>query len=173
MERIVKAVRVLLDTFPELHTRFVSGEKGEVRQWYDPTMVIPVVSRKCSEAELQAYFDGGFVRPFDLFSGEPLFRVEVVETERRMCLLSDGHHSIVDGMSFAMVLTTTFAKIVEGEIPERPAYGMYDAAESEVESFGTAQYERAKAYYAEKKRKRDGISAVAACDDSKRTTDEH
>ena len=150
MERIVKAVRVLLDTFPELHTRFVSGEKGEVRQWYDPTMVIPVVSRKCSEAELQAYFDGGFVRPFDLFSGEPLFRVEVVETERRMCLLSDGHHSIVDGMSFAMVLTTTFAKIVEGEIPERPAYGMYDAAENEVESFGTAQYERAKAYYAEK-----------------------
>jgi len=56
-ERVARAVRTLVDTFPELRTRFVAGEQGEVRQWSDPSMPIPVVSRKCTEAELQAYAD--------------------------------------------------------------------------------------------------------------------
>ena len=150
MERVASATRTLLQSVPELHTRFVAGEQGEVRQWCDMSMPIPVVTRKCSEAELQAYISDGFVRPFSLFSGEPLFRVEVIETEKRICLLSDGHHSIVDGMSFAPVLTTAFARIMEGECLEPEPYTMYQAAEDEAASFGTPLYQRARDYYARK-----------------------
>ena len=32
-ERVVSAVQKLLESFPELHTRFVVGEQGEIRQW--------------------------------------------------------------------------------------------------------------------------------------------
>ena len=149
-ERVVNAVQKLVDSFPELHTRFVVGEQGEVRQWSDMSMPIPVISRKCTEEELQAYIDNEFVRPFNPLGNEPLFRVEVVETEKSICLLSDGYHSIVDGMSFAPILTTAFAKIIEGGSIEPQPYGMYQAAEDEVATFDTPLYQRAKAYYAEK-----------------------
>ena len=127
-ERVVGAVRKLLDSFPVLRTRYVSGENGEVRQWCDMSMPIPVVSRDYSEAELQSYIRHGFIRPFSLFSGEALFRMEVVETEKRICLLSDGHHSIVDGVSFVPVLTTTFANLMEGKEPAPELYSKYQAA---------------------------------------------
>ena len=149
-ERVVNAVQKLVDSFPELHTRFVVGEQGEVRQWSDMSMPIPVISRKCTEEELQAYIDNEFVRPFNPLGNEPLFHVEVVETEKSICLLSDGYHSIVDGMSFAPILTTAFAKIIEGGNIEPQPYGMYQAAEDEVTMFGTETYQRAKTYYAEK-----------------------
>ena len=150
MERVASATRTLLQSVPELHTRFVAGEQGEVRQWCDMSMPIPVVTRKCSEAELQAYISDGFVRPFDLFGNEPLFRAEVIETEERLCLLSDAHHAIIDGMSFAPILTSAFAKIFEGGSIEPQSYGMYQAAEDEAASFGTPLYQRAKDYYAQK-----------------------
>ncbi len=150
LPRVVRAVETMMGSIAELHTRFVVGAKGELRQWCDLSMTIPVVSRHCSEAELQAYISRGFVRPFRLFSGEPLFRVEVVETEQRLCLLSDGHHAIVDGMSFAPILTSAFARAMEGEVLEPQPYGMYQAAEAEAASFATESYQRAKAYYAEK-----------------------
>ena len=149
-ERVVSAVQKLVESFPELHTRFVTNEQGEVRQWSDLSMPIPVVSRKCTEVELQAYIDKEFVRPFDLLGSQPLFRVEVVETEKGVCLLSDGYHGIVDGLSFAPILTTAFATLMEGGRVEPQPYGMYQAAEDEVATFDTPLYQRAKAYYAEK-----------------------
>jgi len=149
-ERIVGAIQKLVESFPELHTRFVVGEQGEMRQWSDMSMPIPVVTRKCSEEELQAYLREGFIRPFNLFGTEPLFRVEVIETEERLCLLSDGHHAIVDGMSFAPILTMAFAKIFEGGSIEPQLYGLYQAAEDEAAAFATEAYQRAKDYYAKK-----------------------
>ena len=127
-EYVIKATHALLESFPELHTRFIAGEQGEIRQWCDQSMPIPVISRKCTEAELQAYLSDGFIRPFDLFGSEPLFRVEVIETEERLCLLADGHHAIVDGMSFVPVLTSAFAQVFEGGSIEPQPYGMYQAA---------------------------------------------
>ena len=150
MERVASATRTLLQSFPELHTRFIVDEQGEVRQWCDMSMAIPVATRKCSETELQAYISDGFIRPFDLFGNEPLFRAEVIETEKSLCLLSDGHHAIVDGMSFAPILTSAFAKIFEGGSIEPQPYGMYQAAEDEAAAFGTPLYQRAKDYYAQK-----------------------
>lgn len=149
-KRVVSVVQRLVDSVSELHTRFVVDEQGEIRQWSDLSMQIPVVSRNCTEAELQTYVHDGFIRPFDLFGDEPLFRTEVVETEKSICLLADGHHAIVDGMSFAPILTTAFAKIAEGGSIEPQPYGMYQAAEDEVASFGTEAYQRAKVYYADK-----------------------
>ncbi|MBR0258893.1 MAG: amino acid adenylation domain-containing protein [Prevotella sp.] len=150
MERVASAMHTVLESFPELHTRFVTDEQGDIRQWCDREMTIPVITRKCTEAELQAYLSDGFIRPFDLFGSEPLFRVEVIETEERLCLLADGHHAIVDGMSFVPVLTSAFAQVFEGGSIEPQPYGMYQAAEAESASFGTEAYQRAKEYYAQK-----------------------
>ena len=149
-ERVVNTAQKLVDSFPELHTRFVIGEDGEVRQWSDLSMPIPVVSRKCTEAELQAYIDKGFVRPFDPLGSEPLFRVEVIETEKNIYLLFDAHHAIMDGMSFLSVVSNALVTIFEGGSVEPQPYGLYQAAEDEAATFGTEVYQRAKAYYAKK-----------------------
>ena len=147
---VVAVMQKLVDSVPELHTRFMTDEQGEIRQWSDPQMQIPVVSRKCTEDELQAYISDGFVRPFDPLGNEPLFRVEVVETEENICLLSDGYHAIVDGMSLSPILTTAFTTIFEGGSVEPQPYGLYQAADDEAAMLGTEAYQRAKAYYAEK-----------------------
>jgi hypothetical protein len=149
-QRVALVVQRLVSSIPELHTRFVLDGQDEIRQWSDMSMQIPVVSRQSTEAELQAYIHDGFIRPFGLFGSEPLFRTEVIETEKSICLLADGHHAIVDGMSFTPVLTTALAKIAAGGSIEPQPYGMYQAAEAEQALFGTEAYRRAKDYYARK-----------------------
>lgn len=151
VERFIKAFETVIAERPTFRTRFMIDENGEVRQWSDETMQIPIVRRKCSEAELQAYIKDGFVRPFDLLSGEPLFRLEMVETEKGWYELSDGHHVVFDGMSFTPVLMQIdLNKAYMGEELTPQPYGLYEAAEDEVATFGTPVYEKAKAYYAEK-----------------------
>lgn len=158
-ERLINAMHTFVQSFPVFRTRFVIGEGGDVRQWCDMSLQIPIASRKCTEAELQAYIKDGFIRPFDLFGNEPLFRMEVIETEKNFCMLTDGHHSVIDGMSFASILTKAFADILQGESiePQDTEYGMYQAAEDEVASFETPLYQRAKDYYA---KKFDGLEMV-------------
>jgi amino acid adenylation domain-containing protein len=151
IDRLIAAWRKLIDTRSELRTRFMIDENGEPRQWSDPDMEIPIVTRQMSEAELQAYIQNGFVRPFNLLSGEPLFRIEFVETEKGWHQLIDSHHAITDGMSFTPVLMQIdINKAYMGEELTPHPYGLYQAAEDEVATFGTEVYEKAKAYYAEK-----------------------
>jgi amino acid adenylation domain-containing protein/non-ribosomal peptide synthase protein (TIGR01720 family) len=124
---------------------------GEIRQWSDDAMEIPIVRRKSTYADVQEYVKNGFVRPFDLLSGEPLFRVEFIQTEKGWVELSDGHHCIMDGMSFTPVLfQIDLNKAYMGEELTPQPYGLFEAAEDEVATFGTPVYEKAKAYYAEK-----------------------
>ena len=149
-DRVVNVAQKLVESFPELHTRFVVGEQGEIRQWCDLSMQIPVVIHKCMEAELQAYINEVFVRPYDPLGCEPLFRVGVVETEKCICLLFDGYHAIVDGMSFAPIISTALSNLFAGRSVEPQLCSMYQAAEDEVAAFATPLYQRAKAYYAQK-----------------------
>ena len=149
-QRLLRTYNTIVNDVPELHTRFMVDALGNVRQWSDPSMTIPVIWRESTEAELQEYVRNGFVRPFNLFSGEPLFRLEVVKTEKGYCLLTDASHTICDGMSFSPILLNLFAKAFDGGRYEPSGYGMYEAAEDEVASFGTEAYQRAKEYYAKK-----------------------
>ena len=58
-----------------------------------------------SDQETADYIDHDFVRPFDLLSGEPLLRLELIETETSNWLLVDIHHSIGDGVTLAPNMT--------------------------------------------------------------------
>ena len=52
---------------------------------------------KFEEADVADYLQGGFVRPFDILGGEPLFRIEIIKTEAQIHLLMDFHHLLVKG----------------------------------------------------------------------------
>ncbi|MBQ6322693.1 MAG: hypothetical protein IJI24_07445, partial [Lachnospiraceae bacterium] len=63
-----------------LRTHFEIDQEGNPRQWPDDEMPVEIPVRHMDEAEAESYIRNGFVRGFDLLSGEPLFRVELIET---------------------------------------------------------------------------------------------
>ena len=99
-DQLEQALTKIINKRQTLHTRFIINDEGEPQQWVDLSMPIPIVRRQMTDAQLNAYVKQDFVRPFELLGKTPLCRLEVVETENGVTLLSDIHHTISDGLSF-------------------------------------------------------------------------
>ena len=82
-ERLFQAVTAICESRAELHVQFLRTEEGTIRQYADSSMPIPVTHTKMTDKEADDYMEKGFVRPFLLFSHQPLCRFEIVETEKR------------------------------------------------------------------------------------------
>ena len=150
VNRLQQALERLTRERSVLRTHFVI-ENGEPRQYVDDQMVVPVLRKTMSDQETADYIDHDFVRPFDLLSGEPLLRLELIEAEKWNWLLVDIHHSIGDGVTLAPNMTIyDIPAAYNGDALEETPYGMYEYAEDEQASFGTENYERAAQYYKEK-----------------------
>ena len=150
VNRLQQALERLTRERSVLRTHFVI-ENGEPRQYVDDQMVVPVLRKTMSDQETADYIDHDFVRPFDLLSGEPLLRLELIEAETSNWLLVDIHHSIGDGVTLAPNMTIyDIPAAYNGDALEETPYGMYEYAEDEQASFGTENYERAAQYYKEK-----------------------
>lgn len=151
LDQIETAIQKIFKARKELRIRFMIDKDGNPRQYVDENRQLKVVRRKMSEAELQEYAYGAFIRPFDIMGDEPLIRWELITTEKQSYQLTDIHHLICDGMTYTPILTQKEFPFVYngGELTENP-YGMLEAAEDEATSFETESYEKAKAFYMEK-----------------------
>lgn len=151
LDQIETAIQKIFKARKELRIRFMIDKDGNPRQYVDENRQLKVVRRKMSEAELQEYAYGAFIRPFDIMGDEPLVRWELITTEKQSYQLTDIHHLICDGMTYTPILTQKEFPFVYngGELTEIP-YGMLEAAEDEATSFETENYEKAKAFYMEK-----------------------
>jgi hypothetical protein len=87
-------------------------------------------------AQTKAYFQAK-VRPFELFQ-DRLYRIEIVETPRRLHLFFDMHHIISDGYSLR-ILAADITRILSGEpIPsERLTFSEYIAHRLEMGTSGS------------------------------------
>ena len=150
LDRLEHALRTIVSARKVLRTRFVLDEDGLPRQYAVDDMPFDI-PRKCMSAdELEKYIKDGFVRPYDLLSGEPLFRIELVETPTNHIILFEVHHVIADGLTLAPNLTLKdMPAAYNGESLKEIPYGMYEYAEDEQATMQTEAYERSKAYYAE------------------------
>lgn len=152
-QRLAAALRQVIDSHPELYTRFVLGKGGEPRQVIDMSMTIPVARKTMTEEQADHYIHHDFVRPYQPYCHEPLCRFEVIETPRHTYLLTDFHHTIADGLTIARnIMGKDIPKAylsVDNEASSQylPPY-LY--AEVEQASFDTAAYQHAKSYYQEK-----------------------
>ena len=151
LDQIETSIQKIFKARKELRIRFMIDKDGNPRQYVDENRQLKVVRRKMSEAELQEYAYGAFIRPFDIMGDEPLIRWELITTEKQSYQLTDIHHLICDGMTYTPILTQKEFPFVYngGELTENP-YGMLEAAEDEATSFETESYEKAKAFYMEK-----------------------
>ena len=151
LDQIETAIQKIFKARKELRIRFMIDKDGNPRQYVDENRQLKVVRRKMSEAELQEYAYGAFIRPFDIMGDEPLVRWELITTEKQSYQLTDIHHLVCDGMTYTPILTQKEFPFAYngGELTENP-YGMLEAAEDEATSFKTESYEKAKAFYMEK-----------------------
>ena len=151
MEKLARAFERLFEARPVLRTCFVLDDEGLPRQYSNADMVIPIARKEMGEEEVKAYIEQGFVRPYDLLSGEPLCRIELVSTAEKNYVLFEIHHIIADGMTLAPNLTINdLPAAYNGESLAECTYGLYEAAEDEQATLHTEAYERSKAWYAER-----------------------
>ena len=140
------ALRTLVKAHPQMTVHFGNGEEGVV-QTFDLEKGIEIPVKQMSEEEL-AQYKQNFVKPFDLGTG-PLYRFEIVTTEKQTCLLMDVHHLVFDGGSSDIFLQQ-LCSIMNGETIEDEAqnYAAYVMAEKAAE--GGAEYQAAADFFKER-----------------------
>ncbi|MDO5447131.1 MAG: amino acid adenylation domain-containing protein, partial [Prevotellaceae bacterium] len=150
-DKLEQTIMTIFEKRRELHLSFMIDDEGNARQYFNPDIRFKVERKKMSEKECLDYINNGFVRPFDIFGKESLFRSELIDTEKGYYILFDMYHLVSDGMTYTPIFTTMdFPRTYAGEDLGDLSYGMIEAVIDEQASFGTEQYNKAKQNYAEK-----------------------
>lgn len=149
-DRLEQALYKIFATRREMHTSFLM-ENGEPRQYYNEQMEMHVTRLKITEPEAQKCITHHLVKPYDLLSGEPLWRFAIIETPEMTYLFIEVHHVIGDGLTLSpnFIMNDLPAAYEDRELPIS-TYGIYEYAEDEQLTFGTDIYNRAADYYKEK-----------------------
>ena len=142
-QALADALKELIKHHPQLTAHFGNGDSGVV-QIIDKEQMVEIPQAQMSEAELEQH-KHDFVRPFDLSTG-PLYRFEIVTTEKQVCLLADVHHLVFDGGSFDLFYSQ-LCSLMNGETIEEEDlnYAAYVMAEKDNE--GGEEYNAAKEFF--------------------------
>ena len=151
-----KSLETIVKAHPQFNVHFDS-ENGEIVQIVDKNQTIAITKSKLSEKELEKY-KLEFVKPFNLRQG-PLYRMEIITTEKGVCLLTDVHHLIFDGGSFDLFLNQLCDLMNGGEIEaESISYADFVADEKAAEN--TPSYIEAKNFFNERLGNVEGVTEV-------------
>lgn len=145
IDEIVNSFSIIFKRHAILRNRFEMDREGTILQWPDDDMQIDIPRKCMNETEAAKYIKDIFCRPFNLFSGEPLFRIEVIETEQNAYLIHDIHHSVIDGFSYTMIENREIASLNGCEDVETEIQA-YEFAENEQKKLESEEYLAAKNY---------------------------
>ena len=142
VERLADAVRAAISVHPYLFMTVRRDEQGELhavrRDEHPFDVTIIRTANLPTEEEL--------VRPFDLMSGELLFRAEIYVTNDGSYLLFDTHHIVSDGGSID-ILMEDVERAFMGETLQKEDYTGFEFALDEEEALQTDRLSAAKAFY--------------------------
>lgn len=147
--KLVKSFETLINCHSIMNNRYETTENGEIVQWPDMNMPKNIKLWNCSEEEFQNYIKNDFVRVFDLFNGKPLYRIEIVETEKDVYMLIDIHHSIADGFTLALLGNRELNAYSKNK-PQIIDTKLYEIAEEENLLQQTEKYQLARNYFVNK-----------------------
>ena len=143
--RISDGCQKVLDSQRYLHAHLVEAE-GTVMVSEDWDLPNTVMRREMSDAEWESN-KASIIRPFDVFH-EPSVRIHVISTETRVVLAVETQHILFDGTAHKAVWFAIHDALTGREICQQG-----DAArnfnQNERDTYGSAPYLRAKAYYKE------------------------
>ncbi|MBR3226726.1 MAG: amino acid adenylation domain-containing protein [Atopobiaceae bacterium] len=142
VEKLADAVRAAIAVHPYLFMtvrRDAEGKLHAVRRDGHPFEVQVI---RCESLPTE----DELVRPFDLMSGELLFRAEIYVTDDGSYLLFDTHHIVSDGGSID-ILMEDVERAFQGETLQAEEYTGFEFALDEEEARATDRLDAAKAFY--------------------------
>ena len=142
-QALADALKELIKHHPQLTAHF-GNDGADTVQTVDLEQVVEIPQKQMSEEQLSQY-KHDFVRPFDLSTG-PLYRFEIVTTEKQVCLLADVHHLVFDGGSFDLFYSQLCSLMNGDAIEEEDQnYAAYVIAEKNNEN--REEYNAAKEFF--------------------------
>lgn len=156
-EVLCKSVQAILEAHPYIMTRFEikDGKVCQLREQH----AVTVVCKDLSEAALAKY-KKEFVRPFNL-AKSPLYRIAVVKTESRICLLVDFHHLIFDGTSLDIFFNALKQKIERATI-DRETISYYDYIANEQQARNEELFEKSRQFFHNQLNECEGASEITS-----------
>jgi amino acid adenylation domain-containing protein len=142
-QALADALKELIKRHPQMTVHF-DNDGSDIVQMVDLEQTVEIPQTQMSEEQLEQY-KHNFVRPFDLSTG-PLYRFEIVTTEKQVCLLADVHHLVFDGGSFD-IFCSQLCDVLNG-FPvedEEQSYAAFVVAEKAAE--GGDEYNAAKEFF--------------------------
>ncbi|MBO7673820.1 MAG: AMP-binding protein, partial [Atopobiaceae bacterium] len=140
INRLRDALQKALVAHPYLFATVRRDDDGEIRAVRNEPRAPELPVR----TELPAVQD--LVRPFDLTSGEALFRIELFDTPTGKYLFVDTHHIVSDGESLD-ILYDDIERAYQGDEVEPEAYTGFEYALDEEAARASARLDEAKAFY--------------------------
>ncbi len=143
VERLVEALRRVVDAHPYLKMRLAETPDGVMQQRRDDSET-KIEVRKLQVEPEKEYFQA-LVQPFDLFNDD-LYRIIVVETPSAVYFWKDMHHILFDGGSMGIFNAQLREAYTGGDLqPE--SYTAYDFALEEEERQQGDKYAEAEAFF--------------------------
>ena len=144
-EKLAAALEHAIRNHPALLTMFGYNDDGELVQSYRPDLMQPVCVEKMSEFEFRFVKDT-LVYPFKLIGGR-MHRCRVIETEKAVYVFFDVHHSLFDGTSLKVFMSSIGKAFMD--LPLDPDYYYLMLRERE-EAVRTPFYEESRRYFEER-----------------------
>ncbi len=155
---ISAALKQLVENHPEMRVSF-SPNGDQVVQKIDASIVPEVTMSEMTETQLEEY-KSIFVQPFNL-AHAPLYRFEIVKTERGIYLLMDVHHLVFDGGSMDLFIHQ-LCDLLEGKTVEKETYSYLDFSRNQQKAEQTDAFLSSKAFFAERLGECEGASEIPA-----------
>ena len=155
-DKVEQTLIQIITAHPAFNIHFET-QGDDVVQIYDPDMVPQVSRHEMTEEELTTY-QQRFTMPFHLERG-PLYRMEIVQTEKRVVILMDVHHLIFDGASFDLVIRQ-LCDVLDGKALEHERLGFLQFSQEQRQAENSPTYQEAKTYFNEVMKECEGCTEL-------------
>ena len=158
VSKFIEAIKKTVAAHSYINTH-VEVKNGELVQVRNDSEIPNVVYTELAEDKFLSYKEH-FIRSFNLRNW-PLYRFEIVKTEKRTYFLMDIHHIIFDGMSLRIFLKDLGIAYSGQELkPESCSY--FDYTENEEKQKITDSYAEAEKFFDDMFSKYDSSSEIPA-----------
>ncbi len=155
-DKVEETLIQIIQAHPAFNIHFET-QGDDVVQVYDPDQEPLVTRNEMTEEELADY-QHQFTLPFHLERG-PLYRMEIVQTEKRVVILMDVHHLISDGASTDLMLRQ-LCTLLDGGTIDREQIGYLQFSQEQRQAENGQEYQEAKAYFAEVMKECEGCTEI-------------
>ena len=155
-DKVEETLIQIIQAHPAFNIHFET-QGDDVVQVYDPDQEPLVTRNEMTEEELADY-QQQFTLPFHLERG-PLYRMEIVQTEKRVVILMDVHHLISDGASTDLMLRQ-LCTLLDGGTIDREQIGYLQFSQEQRQAENGQEYQEAKAYFAEVMKECEGCTEI-------------